>query len=258
MIDYERALHSFKKYVSHYNPDDGKVRLKIIHTYHVADLAKRIAEDLHLSEEDIQLAQLIGLLHDIGRFEQVRRYHDFRDYLTVDHADLGVEVLQENDLIRSFIEDDQYDELIYKAVSNHNKYAIQSDLDEHTLLHARIIRDADKTDIYRVKIEDPLEDALPFTVSQLENSTVTESVYEEFFKEKSIHTGIRKTPADTLVSSCAMLYDYNFKPGLQYVRDHHYIEKMMHRFSVKDEESVKKLDHVEAYALSYMDRRLSS
>lgn len=258
MIDYEKALHAFQQYVSHYNPEDGKVRLKIIHTYHVASLAKLIAQEMHLSEEDVQLAQLIGLLHDIGRFEQVRRYHDFRDYLTVDHADLGVEVLKENDLIRSFIEDDQYDELIYKAIGNHNKYAIEDGLDAPTLLHARIIRDADKTDIYRVKIEDPLEDALPFTVSQMENSTVSESVYEEYFKEKSIHTGIRKTPADTLVSSCAMLYDYYFKPGLQYVKDHHYIEKMMHRFNIKDEESVKKLEYVEAYALSYIDRRLGS
>lgn len=258
MIDYKKAVSSFQKYVSHYNPEDGKVHLKIIHTYHVADLAKMIAEDLHLSEEDIQLAQLIGLLHDIGRFEQVRRYHDFRDFLTVDHADLGVEVLKENDLIRSFIPDDQYDELIYKAIYNHNKYAIETGLDEHTLLHARIIRDADKTDIYRVKIEDPLEDALPFTVSQMENSTVSDSVYEEFFKEKSIHTGIRKTPADTLISTCAMLYDYNFNPGLQYVRKHHYIEKMMHRFTIKDEESVKKLNQVEEYALSYIDKRLSS
>jgi putative nucleotidyltransferase with HDIG domain len=44
----------------------------VIHTYHVADNARNIAEKLKLSKEDIELAELIGLLHDIGRFEELK------------------------------------------------------------------------------------------------------------------------------------------------------------------------------------------
>lgn len=256
MIDCDRALKAFSDYVKNYDVNNGKVRLKIVHTMHVADLAEMIASQLNLSREDIQLARLIGILHDIGRFEQLRRYNDFRDYLTVDHASLGVEVLKENQFIRSFIEEDTYDELIYQAIENHNKYAIADGLDAHTLLHARIIRDADKTDIFRVRIEDPLEDALPFTTEQLENSGVSDKVEDIFYQEKCVPSNTREQPADSLLSGAALLFDYNFKPGLRYVREHHYVERMMERFPLKKKESAERIHRAEVFALNYIDKRL--
>lgn len=257
MIDCDRALKAFSDYVKNYDVNNGKVRLKIVHTMHVADLSEMIASQLNLSKEDIQLARLIGILHDIGRFEQLCRYNDFRDYLTVDHAQLGVEVLKENQRIRLFIEDDSYDELIYQAIANHNKYAIADGLDAHTLLHARIIRDADKTDIFRVRIEDPLEDALPFTVEEMEESGVSESVEDIFYQEKCIPSNSRKQPADSLLSGAGLLFDYNFKPGLRYVREHHYVEKMMERFPLKRKDSAERIHRAEVFALNYIDKRLS-
>ena len=79
MINREVALNAFKEYVTKYNPDDEKIRLKIEHIQRVAEIANNIANDLKLSQEDIDLAWLIGLLHDIGRFEQIRLYHTFND-----------------------------------------------------------------------------------------------------------------------------------------------------------------------------------
>ena len=124
MIDYDKALHAFQAYVKNYDANDGKVHLKIVHTMKVAELSEMIARGIGEDEENVHLAKVIGLLHDIGRFEQLRRFHDFRDYLTVDHAQLGVEILKENHLIRAFVEDEKYDDTIFQAISNHNKYAI--------------------------------------------------------------------------------------------------------------------------------------
>ena len=257
MIDCTKAMNAFSDYVKNYDTGNGKVKLKIIHTVHVADLSKMIAEKLNLSEEDVQLAELIGILHDIGRFEQLRRYNDFRDYLTVDHAALGVEVLKENHLIRSFIEEDTYDDLIFTAIANHNRYAIEDGLDAHTRLHAKIIRDADKTDIFRVRIEDPLEDALPFTPEDLENSGLSESVEKVFYQEKCVRSNSRKEPADSLLSGMALLFDYNFRPGLQYVKDHAYVQKMVNRFPLLKKETAERVHQAENFALKYIDRRLS-
>ena len=53
---------------------DEKIKLKIDHTYRVAGLCQRIAESLGLSEPDVDIAWLLGMLHDIGRFEQIRRF----------------------------------------------------------------------------------------------------------------------------------------------------------------------------------------
>ena len=88
------------------------------------------------------------MLHDIGRFEQVRLYHTFNDGKSVNHAEIGVKILFEDGLIREFIEDKQYDEIIKIAILNHNRQAIETGLTERQLLHSKIIRDADKIDIY--------------------------------------------------------------------------------------------------------------
>lgn len=148
MIDREKALKTFNIYVSKYNPEDEKIKLKIEHIQRVAKNANDIAENLKLSKEDIDLAWLIGLLHDIGRFEQVRLYHTFNDGKSVNHAEIGVKILFEDVLIREFIEDKQYDEIIKIAILNHNRPAIEKGLTERQLLHSKIIRDADKIDIY--------------------------------------------------------------------------------------------------------------
>ena len=76
-IDLSYARRQFAAYLRQYNPEDDKIRLKIIHTYGVVDSSRQICERLHLSEEDTALAQIIGLLHDIGRFEQIKRYDSF-------------------------------------------------------------------------------------------------------------------------------------------------------------------------------------
>ena len=93
MIDIKKAKQEFKEYVKNYDIENPKIALKIAHIERVASIAKNIAESLKLPKEDVELAELIGLLHDIGRFEQVKRYNTFVDALSANHAKLGVEIL---------------------------------------------------------------------------------------------------------------------------------------------------------------------
>jgi HD superfamily phosphohydrolase YqeK len=74
-IDRDRAAHAFERYVERFDPQDPKIALKVEHTRRVADLAEKIARSLPegASPEYVDLAWLLGLLHDVGRFEQVRR-----------------------------------------------------------------------------------------------------------------------------------------------------------------------------------------
>lgn len=93
MINKEKALKTFEKYVEKYNPEDEKIKLKKEHIQRVAKVAEEIAKSENLTDEDIDLAWLIGLLHDIGRFEQIRRYHTFNDGKSINHAEMGVKIL---------------------------------------------------------------------------------------------------------------------------------------------------------------------
>ena len=111
MIDIKKATEAFSEYVKPYDITNGKVILKIEHTFRTVKVAKKIAEDLKLSQEQTLLAQLISLLHDIGRFEQLRIYNTFKDRQSIDHADLGVKILFEDGIIRKFIQDTKYDDI---------------------------------------------------------------------------------------------------------------------------------------------------
>ena len=117
MIDIEKAKVAFKKFLEQYNNDEDRLgfNLKVVHTYHVAENAKEIATKLNLSEEDIALAELIGLLHDIGRFDEIRVTGGM-DKGKFNHGMYGSKILFEDGLIRNFVEDDGYDSIIKKAI----------------------------------------------------------------------------------------------------------------------------------------------
>ena len=111
------------------------------------ELNENLAKQLELDEEDVKLARLIGLLHDFGRFEQYSVYATYDDDLSFDHADYAVEVLFNGNEIRKYIADNRYDNIIKMAIKNHNKFAIEGNLNEKELLHTKMIRDTDKLDI---------------------------------------------------------------------------------------------------------------
>ena len=100
------AIERFHDYTGRYNPDDPMIRHKIVHTLSVAGLSEKIAGSLGLDAEDVDFAWFLGLLHDIGRFEQVRRYGTFVDSQSVDHAEFGADLLFRDGLFRSFPTED--------------------------------------------------------------------------------------------------------------------------------------------------------
>lgn len=252
-IDVLNAKRVFKEYVKKYNPEDEKVRIKIAHIERVSQIAKKIAEDLNLSEEDIKLAELIGLLHDIGRFEQIRRFHTFIDKDSINHGEYGVKVLFEDGFIRDFIEDSKYDEIIKLAILNHNRAEIEKGLDERQNLHAQIIRDADKTDIFSVLVEG--DKKAIWEKEDLSNDIITDEIYREFMEDKVINYKKRETSADILVSHFAYVYDFNFRKSLSIIKENKYIDKLYKRFIFNDEETMRRYNEIYRVAKNYLEEK---
>lgn len=252
-IDILKAKKVFKEYVKNYNPEDEKVKIKISHIERVSQIAKRLAEDLNLTQEDIELAELIGLLHDIGRFEQIRRFHTFVDKDSINHGEYGVKVLFEDGLIRDFIKDEKYDEIIKLSILNHNIAKIEKGLTEKQNLHAKIIRDADKTDIFYVlTIGD--KKAI-WEKEDLSNDKITDEIYREFTEEKYIDYKKRETSADFLVSHFAYVYDFNFNQSLKIIKENNYIDKLYKRHTFNDEETMKRYNNIYETAKKYLKNR---
>ena len=258
-IDILKAEIAFKEYMKNYDLTDPKIALKVTHTYEVLNAAKYIAKNLNLSKEDYDLASLIALLHDIGRFEQLKEYDSYDDTIGLNHAEFGIKLLFENNKIRDFIETDKYDEIIYKAILNHNKYKLDvSGFTDKEIMHSKIIRDADKLDNFRVKEKESFvalfkEGEDEETIGKLD---ITDVIYNTFEKHCLIKSSDRVTYMDHWVSFIAFIFDMNFDSSLKYIKENNYIDILVDRVKYSNEDTKEKMENIRNISKEYIDRRL--
>lgn len=142
----KKIIEEFLKWISRYDLNNEKINLKKNHSLRVMELSIKYAKKLGFNNKDVILAQIIGLLHDIGRFEQLKIYNSFNDN-NIDHAKLSVKILFEDGLIKNFWNKEKDYEIIKFAIENHNKLFIPKCKDKKALKFAKLIRDVDKLDI---------------------------------------------------------------------------------------------------------------
>ena len=225
-IDREFVKQAFASSTDRYNSDDPKIKLKIYHTYRVADLCDRIAKTV--SGADPDLAWLCGMLHDIGRFEQIRRYDTFSDSASVDHAVFGADLLFRDDLVDSFgTYDGNTRSILETAIRNHNRFTVEEGLSDICISYCNILRDADKIDIFRVSVETPIEDIYNIPYDEIKRSAVTEAVKNGFKERHAILRSVRKTPADLLVSHISLVHELVFPISIKIVQEQGYLNKML-------------------------------
>ena len=251
MIDIENAKKVFKDYVSNYDINDGKIALKYGHILRVASISKRIATELNLEKEDIDLAELIGIFHDIGRFEQVKRFNTFNDKDSINHGEYGVKVLFEDGLIEKFNIDEKYYKTIKLAVLNHNRKEIEEGLTEHDLLHCKIIRDSDKLDIFNVLMTDKTINT--YGTESLENETFTDEIVREFKEDHYIDYSKRKTYGDLWICHMTYVFDFNFKSSYKVMKENNYINKMYEMPNFKNIDTKKTAKEVAEIANKFIN-----
>lgn len=263
MIDIEYAEKAFKEYLKDFDSNNEKIGLKIRHTYSVLKASEYISNKLNLDEENRELAKLIALLHDIGRFEQLKKYDSYDDFNSIDHAEAGINLLfskkEDGSLVlRDFAQDDKYDNIIYKAIKNHNKYAIENGLSEDELLHSKLIRDSDKMDNFKVKETESCEALFGISEAEFEKEKLSDFILEEFKKEKLVDYKTAKTNMDRWVTYLAFIFDYNFKESIEYIKENNYINKIVDRIHYKDEDTYIKMQEIKKIANAYIDKRIKN
>lgn len=226
-IDRNKALGAFAAYAARYNDRDPKVKLKIDHTYRVAGLCARIAAAQGLDAAGVDLAWLCGLLHDVGRFEQLRRYGTFNDAVSIDHAACSAQVLFAEGHIRDYLDDGSEDGLLRRAVELHNAYRLPEDLDPRTLLYCNLLRDADKIDILRVNVETPLEEIYNVTTAALRSAAVTPEVEQAFYDHHTVLRALKRTPVDNVVGHISLVYGLVFAESRRIVKEQGWLDRLM-------------------------------
>lgn len=261
MIDIEKAKEQYKKHIENIDTSDSRKERKIGHMYRVADISREIAERMNLNEEQIRIAELIGLLHDIGRFEQYMIFDKTTPSVTMDinkifdHGKAGVDILKKDEYIRNFVQDDRYDEIIYKAIYEHNKFKISEGLTKEEELFCKLIRDADKIDILYESIYIFWKDEK--IVKELENDKLPKKLIEDFFNEKLINSeDCREYSIDSFLRTIAFIYDINYKESLEIIHEKDYISRIIDRFDFKDIETKEEMVKIKDKTNKYIEKML--
>jgi hypothetical protein len=225
--DYRKWFDGFVgTFRSGSDADRRNIALKEAHTHRVRENARQIAGGIGIGREERSLAEVVGLLHDVGRFPQYRDHRTFRDSESVNHAALGAQVLIEQGILRGLGKEEQ--DLIVRAVALHNVFVLPAGLDRRLDLHARIVRDADKLDIWRIFTEVfslPAADRPSAAGLGLpETPDYAPGVLACLRERRMVKLADLRSLNDFKLLQLAWIYDLNFAPSLRMVTERSLID----------------------------------
>ena len=251
-MNLEEAKKEFLNYTEGYKAFGKSPILKIHHTFRVMALCREIAQSLNLSNEDVELAMMTGLLHDIGRFEQWRIYETFDDAGSIDHAALGVDILKKNNYLNCYLQDPTLQKTLLHSIYYHNKYKVEESLSDRDKMFCNIIRDADKIDILYL-----------YTVGELAvdtgNDSFCEKIYQDLLDGKQIERKDKTTKGDMLAVSLGFPFDINFPKSFEILRRKDYMNQEIDLYlkRTKNLELQEQLKEVRKKIDQYIEERKS-
>ena len=233
--------------------NDRNIRLKQAHTHRVCRESLLLADGLGLVEaRDRYLAEVTALLHDVGRFEQYRRFQTFVDGPDSDHAIIGHAVLEEEGCLGCLPPEDQA--LIKRVVLYHNRATLPEDETEACLFFTRLLRDADKLDIWRVVTSyyaeaeksrnKTLELGLPDTPG------ISDAVYHSLMNQRLVLKKDLQNLNDFKLLQVGWVFDLNFAPSLARLAEKGYLELIRGALPIE-----KRMDAVFKCVEEYMAER---
>jgi len=248
----------FEQYVAGFYGDDDYVnanlKLKEDHTHRTCDEILYLADQLSLSDNQKLIAETIALFHDIGRFEQFKKYRTYKDCDSTDHSLLGLEVLQKNNVLDGVAADER--ELIEKSIRFHGRKQLPGDLDGQCLLFSKLIRDADKLDVYYIVTQyykqyqkDPRNFAIELELP--DRPHYSSEVIDAILQGRLIDYNSLKTLNDIKLLQLGWVYDVNFTATLRRIKQRRFLEKLLD-FLPKTQD----IENVKEKIFAYIDFRI--
>lgn len=202
------------------------LELKRLHTYNVCKESLKIMQRYRKNQNCSLISYIIALFHDVGRFDQYVKYNTFNDRISKDHAELSVKIIMENDLLKNI---NHYTKnMIIKAIENHNKACLPKVNDYRLNFLSKVIRDADKIDIYRIVTQNYNSDK-PNNAVNLELSVsldISENVYKSILNGQCVKYEDLKTITDLKILHLSWVFDINFTYTFEKIKKEFYLEKI--------------------------------
>ena len=248
----------FDDYVAHFYGDDDFVnahlKVKEEHSRRVCREMWYLTDELGLDENQKRIAEVIALFHDLGRFKQFIRYRTYSDVQSVNHCRLSLEVLTETKILQKVQEKER--ELIEKAIEFHGLKKLPSDLNGECLLFSKLIRDADKLDIFYVAIEyykhyKENKEKFLLELETPDGPGYSHELIEALMHGKNIDYAQLRTLNDWKLMQLGWVYDVNFTVTFKRIRQRRFLETLTD--FLPETEDIQK---VKEKILSYVDFRI--
>ncbi|MFN3740148.1 MAG: precorrin-4 C(11)-methyltransferase [Thermodesulfovibrionales bacterium] len=212
------------KFINMSDDDDllSNLKLKAEHTLRVEENIVRLAEVIGLDEEQKNTARTIALFHDIGRFPQYLQYRTFRDAESVNHAVLSSEIVEGSGVLKELPILER--QIIIESIKFHNALNEPDNLLQPLFL--RLIRDADKLDIWRVFSECfrlPSEQRPRGAVLGLPDSEgVSEEVLKAIKEKRIAFLKDVRNQNDFRLLQLSWVFDLNFRESFKILKERDY------------------------------------
>lgn len=228
--------------------------MKKIHTLKVCEEIKELCESVNSDELLTNIAQIAALLHDVGRFEQYKQYRTFVDSRSVNHAELGVEVINDEGVLKSL--DWHSRQLVINAVKYHNQLTVVDGLADDTTQVLKMLRDADKIDIWRVVSEyynnsQNRNKAIELNLPDIEK--ISDGVLSDILSETLVKSAHLKTLNDFKALQMGWVFDLNYKHTYEVLKKRKYLEKIRDSISVSD-----KAQTLYKVTKEYLEKKISN
>jgi hypothetical protein len=242
----------FEEYTSRVHCQDAEIEanimLKLAHTYRVCENISVIVGSLGVTGDDLALAKVLALLHDVGRFEQLQGFGSFDDRMTLDHAMLGLKVINRARVLCSLPKRER--NLIRRSIWYHNKYRIPVTEKDEVAFFSKLIRDADKLDIlgvvtehFKTRDQHPNR-ALDFGMT--DELVLSEEVVSDILQGKMVRIAVLKTLGDLRLLYSSWIFDINFPITLALIKEKGYLERLLADLSMQPE-IIQVRDYLQAY-----------
>ena len=207
--------------------DRRNLALKEEHTALVCANIMTIAREEALGQGDAMIAEAAALFHDIGRFPQYAEYKTFRDSLSVNHGELGARELAGSGILSSLPVREQ--EIIIATVKFHNGFKIPDLACRDAIIFLKLVRDADKLDIWRIFKEYYSKDStkdMPSAVglSFPDTPEYSREVLDCIFNKQLVSLAMLTTLNDFKLTKLSWVFDLNFRSSLRMAVKDNYID----------------------------------
>jgi len=241
MESRERVRAWFDDYVENHVPNGMKshpmITLKSRHCRMVADLCRDIAAELGWSQEDVDTAYILGLLHDVGRISQVAEHNTFSDGDSFDHGIRGCEVVTRSGVLSHLPE--RTVTAVLESIHAHNKREIPPDTSPESIPFAKLVRDADKLDIYRVifdyidsgSIEARLTGVLNIDI----DGPVSPATVGDIMRKETVNNPHIVSLADFYLMQLSWVFDINYRPTYRRISEKQVFERLAALLPVNDD-----------------------